>query len=131
MGSKDDVHAAWESSKKKLIQLEKWETKMLCNQACINWTEFGDRNSKFFHALIKERRKNKTIELARSDGTLISNAAEIGNEAQTFFADFFSASPYHLDETLFDRIQRSVTKYVTRSSVPSLPKMKFGMLFST
>lgn len=77
MGWKDDVHAAWESSKKKLIQLEKWETKMLCNQACINWTEFGDRNSKFFHALIKERRKHQTIELARSDGTLISNAAEI------------------------------------------------------
>lgn len=36
MGWDDDVLADWETSKKKLIQLEKWETKMLCNQARID-----------------------------------------------------------------------------------------------
>lgn len=49
-GWRDEVHEAWESSKKELLQLEKWESEMLCNQARLDWTKFGDHNSKSFHA---------------------------------------------------------------------------------
>lgn len=36
------------------------------------------------------------------------NVAEIGVEAQVFFGDLFRASPYQMDETLFDEIPTSV-----------------------
>lgn len=56
-GWEDEVHQEWENCKKEILQVEKWESEMLCQQACMDWMKDGDRNSKFFHAVIKERRK--------------------------------------------------------------------------
>lgn len=36
MGWNDDVHAGWENSKKELLQLEKWESELLCNQTRLD-----------------------------------------------------------------------------------------------
>lgn len=104
----DTVHHEWESCKKEFLQVEKWESEMLCQQARMNWIKEGDRNSKFFHAVIKERRKKQVIQIVRPDGDTPSSASEIGARAHDFFADLFSVSPYHMEERLFDSISATV-----------------------
>lgn len=55
----------------------------------MDWLKEGDRNSKFFHAVIRERRKKQNIQIALPNGEVTNAAAEIGRIAQDFFADLF------------------------------------------
>lgn len=73
---------------------------MLCNHARLDWTKFGGRNTKYFHAIIKERRKYQAMQLARADESIISETKEIGEVAQVYFSALFTASPFHLGEVL-------------------------------
>lgn len=54
----------------------------------------GDRNTNFFHSVIKERRRKNTISLQQPDGEVIHNLEQIGGLAATYFAQLFSASQY-------------------------------------
>lgn len=107
-GWADGVHQEWEYCKKKILQVEKRESKMLCQQARMDWMIDGDRNFKFFHAVIKERRKKQIIQITRPNDETSTLSSEIGVMAQDFFADSFSATPYHMQERLFEFIPTSV-----------------------
>lgn len=82
---------------------------MLCNKARLDWARDGDRNSKYFHAVIRERRKRKLTQLTLANGDITTSPSEIGRLAVEFFSDLFTASPYHLDEELFANIQPRVS----------------------
>lgn len=51
----DAIHLAWENSRKALRQVQNWENQLLCQKARMAWTKDGDRNTRFYHAMIKER----------------------------------------------------------------------------
>lgn len=81
---------------------------MLCHQARMDWLNDGDQNSKFFHAVIKEKRKRQITQISLPTGEITTSAAEIGTMAQDFFADLFAATPYHLEASLFDSIEATI-----------------------
>lgn len=108
-GWADSVHQEWESRSRELVQIEAWENEMLCNKARLDWARDGDRNSKYFHAVIRERRKRKLTQLTLANGDITTSPSEIGRLAVEFFSDLFTASPYHLDEELFANIQPRVS----------------------
>lgn len=64
----------------------------------------GDRNTSFFDALLKVRRQQTKIKIARPDGGMISDPQEIGELAAQHFAELFKASEYHLSEELFQGV---------------------------
>lgn len=97
-------------AKKELIQVEKPECELRCQQARIVWATYGDRNSKFFHAVITERKRRNKIQLRQDDGAVITSATEIGHKAVEFFTDLFMASPYYLEEDLFVNINPKISE---------------------
>lgn len=104
----DDTHHAWKNRKTQILQVEKWETDLICHQARMNWLKDGDRNSIFFHAVIKEKQKRQTLQIALPNGDITTTAADIGAIAQEYFAELFSASPYHMEASLFNSIEETV-----------------------
>lgn len=61
-----DIHIEWENCKKELLQIEAWDNERLCTQARLDWTKYWDRNSRFCHAVIKERRQKQLIQIRTS-----------------------------------------------------------------
>lgn len=74
------------------------------------WMKKVDRNSKFFHAVIKEKRMRQVTQISKDSGDITSDPYEVGAMASEYYSDLFSASPYHLDNDLFEEIQPVVSK---------------------
>lgn len=66
-------------------QVESWENEMLCNKVRFDCTKEGDRNYKFYHAVIREPRKKQMIQFTSSNGDTTTSATEIGRTAVDFF----------------------------------------------
>lgn len=96
-------------ARRELKQVKAWERELLCHKGRMDWAKDGDRNSAFYHAVIRDRQKRHKIQLAREDESTATDALEIGNLAQAFFSELFTASPYHLDQTLFDGIHPGIS----------------------
>lgn len=105
----EDLHCQWENRKKELLQFESWENERLCTQARLDWAQHGYTNSKFFHAVSKERRHRQLIQIRQEDGQVTTNSKDIGKLAEQFYGDLFSPTPYHIEEDLFHHITESVT----------------------
>lgn len=95
----DNIHEQWDNKKWELQQVEAWENERLCYRM-----KEGDKNTKFFHMMIRERHQKQTIQIRLQDGTTTRDAKEIGELAELYFSKLFSASPYFLDEGLFSNI---------------------------
>lgn len=105
----DTIHAEWEHNKKELRQVETWENDLLCQKARMDWTKHGDRNTKFYHAFIKERQKRQLTQINMDNGEVTASASTMGALATEFFSNTFPASLYHLDRGLFEGVQPAIS----------------------
>ena len=63
-------------------------------KARIKWLQDGDRNSRFFHAVVAERRAKSVIHRIRSSaGEWLTDEAQISAEAVDYFTSLFLAEP--------------------------------------
>ena len=86
--------------KQKVLQAE-WEE--LCGReedywrqkSWESWLQEGDKNTKFFHMAVKQRRASKTIfQIGSLDSNdILSNATSIQNEGVKFFKDLLAPAP--------------------------------------
>lgn len=107
-GWSEEIHHEWENSKKQLQQLEAWENERLCSQQRMDWMKDGDKNSSFFHMVIKEKRRQNVTQIALSDGESTADAKIIGEHAEQFFRELFSSGEYYMEDTLFGVIQPAI-----------------------
>ncbi|XP_012845938.1 PREDICTED: uncharacterized protein LOC105965938 [Erythranthe guttata] len=105
----DDLFTECQKTKTDLVQQLEWENALLATKARVKWLEEGDRNTKYFHARIKERKKRNQITLKLDDGSFTSDCQLIGAKALAYFDDLFHATPYHLDQDLFSHVEAKVT----------------------
>ncbi|KAL0418888.1 UNVERIFIED_CONTAM: putative ribonuclease H protein [Sesamum radiatum] len=86
-----------------LIQALTTEAKFLKQKSCCKWLEAGERNSKYFHALVKKKRIRDSINRISVDNLDISNPEDIKNSAADFFCNLLSAraTPFTEPEFLF------------------------------
>ncbi|XP_071905685.1 uncharacterized protein [Coffea arabica] len=69
-----------------LIEEQFWSQK-----ARMRWLHSGDRNSKFFHVVVKQRRVQSAIYRIKDlQGSWVEKDEDIANEVITFFSDLFS-----------------------------------------
>lgn len=55
------------------------------------WLEGGDKNSKYFHAIVKQRKVQSIIhKIKNADGHWLESDNEIGEEAVCFFKQLFT-----------------------------------------
>lgn len=83
---------------------------MLRNKARLNWAKEGDRNSKYFHAIIRDWRKKQVTQLALDSGAITTDPTYIGMKAVNYYTELFSTSPYHLDFGLFEHITPCISE---------------------
>lgn len=107
---------------KKLQQVEAWENEPLSNQARMAWMRDGDKNSKFYHVVINEKRRSSTTQIARPDGT---DAKEIGELAEQYYKPLFQAGDYFLEDELFSGIHPAISHEENEQfcRIPSLEKI--------
>ena len=83
-----------------------WEQK-----SRTTWHTCGDRNTKFYHALTKQRRiQNKIIGLYNEDDNWVNSESEVEGVAVKYFTDLFqTASPAEFDSFL-EEVPTSITE---------------------
>lgn len=80
----------------------KYEESILKQKANIRWLEEGDANTKYFHAIINEKRRRRTLQrIQNSDGNWINEDENISREAIKYFSTLlqgeFEPEYHHLD----------------------------------
>ena len=79
-------------------------------KARVSWLREGDRNTQYFHACTKGRRKrNKILNLQRGDGTWTLNEQEIGVEVEEYYLGLFTSSGAQCLEEILHGIPHSIT----------------------
>lgn len=96
--------------KSEMSNLLRWEADLLYQKTREKWLKDGDRNTTFFHALIRERRRRSTIKITNTDGVVVTENKTLLEGAVNHFKEIFSASSYCIHEELFEGYPRSVTQ---------------------
>lgn len=125
-GWTDSGHQEWDESRRELVKVEAWENELLCSKVRLNWAP----NSKFFHAIIRDRRNRHMIQPELDNGEVTTAPSKIGRNAVSYFSDLFTASPYHLDANLFDTIDPCIPMKRIKVSIGCQQLTKFGKQFS-
>lgn len=96
--------------KKELLKEYKEEEKYWAQRSKDKWTVCGDRNTKFFHASVKERRaKNSIGKLLDENGIPQFSEAAKGEVASKYFTKLFSSSSSSNLQDFFQGFTPAVT----------------------
>lgn len=88
-----EVEADYLVTKAELGVWESREEIRLAQKANNKWLQEGDHNSKFFHAIVNQRRKTSTISsMQLVDGKVLNSLEVVHQGATRYFQDFLSAS---------------------------------------
>ncbi|KAL3627832.1 hypothetical protein CASFOL_028247 [Castilleja foliolosa] len=88
----------------------RWEAQLLKQKSRIKWLQDGDNNTSFFHAVIKDRRNHNLISIFDMQGVVTNDHKIVGEMAVDYFKDLFTATPYHLEQKLFEDIPKKVSE---------------------
>ncbi|KAL3637380.1 hypothetical protein CASFOL_018548 [Castilleja foliolosa] len=66
--------------KEQLQDNVRWESQLLQQKSRITWLQEGDRNTSFYHAVIKDRRKNNIIAIEDGIGDITSDHKIVGEK---------------------------------------------------
>nr|XP_027088617.1 uncharacterized protein LOC113709968 [Coffea arabica] len=101
-------------------------------KARVRWLRDGDRNSKFFHSVVAERRHRAVIHRVRgTDGEWIEEEVQIGEAAVRFFQELFMADSDPSPQQIMDLVPELVTAQdnVMLTEIPLLEEVK-GIVFA-
>ncbi|XP_027062868.1 uncharacterized protein [Coffea arabica] len=80
------------------------------HKAKLQWLSNGDRNSKFFHAVVTKRRHKAVIHRIRSrSGEWLEAEVEIAKEVVSYFQELFSTNSGPLHSQVLDVIPKQLT----------------------
>lgn len=108
--------------KSDMAKLLRWDSYLLYQKTREKWVTEGDRNIKFFHALIKDRRRRNTIKLTKANGEVIADNKELLEGAVNYFQAIFSSSPFWMKEELFDGYQSCISEEINKQ-LETIPDM--------
>ncbi|GJS45072.1 RNA-directed DNA polymerase, eukaryota, reverse transcriptase zinc-binding domain protein [Tanacetum coccineum] len=71
--------------------IDRMESMDLFQKARIKWDIEGDKNTKFFHSLIKQNRRRQAIQGIMVDGTWVSNSVQVKEAIFDFYKEKFQS----------------------------------------
>ncbi|XP_071927455.1 uncharacterized protein [Coffea arabica] len=87
----EEFHVQLSKAQAELRHALSIEEQFWSQKARIKWLAKGDRNSRYFHAVVKQRRAQGRIHrIKNSNGIWVETNAEIVSEAITYFSDIFT-----------------------------------------
>ncbi|XP_012857061.1 PREDICTED: uncharacterized protein LOC105976337 [Erythranthe guttata] len=107
------------------IEEDFWKQKAACR-----WATDGERNSKFFHSLVKKKRCVNRIHSISHGDSVLTSAQEIKDSGVDFFSKLLTddmPSLLPVDESLFSAPQRDFSSVSTRPSVEEIKDAVFGI----
>ncbi|KAL2527111.1 Uncharacterized protein Adt_12165 [Abeliophyllum distichum] len=121
--TREEMHRAYANLNNLLSQEEAfWRQK-----SGIKWLREGDRNSKYFHAVVKKKRsKNKITQIRNTEGRLITDVEEIQNSAVNYFQNILSREPTEDCSELLEAIPNIITVEENRNlnTAPTIEELK-------
>ncbi|XP_071900970.1 uncharacterized protein [Coffea arabica] len=122
----DEAHLELQQAQANLNWQLAIEEQFCSQKARVKWLQHGDRNSRYFHSVVKHRRFQSRIhKIQDSVGGWVMDDEGIGREAVRFFSKLFSADPVadchllHVIPNLGDEINNTRLE-----EVPSLEEVK-------
>ncbi|XP_071933165.1 uncharacterized protein [Coffea arabica] len=107
-----------------VVEEEFWRQK-----AHVKWLCDGDRNTRFFQAVVTERRRKSVIHrIRKSDGVWVDDESSICNEAVNFFQTLFTEDGGMTSSDMLEVIPRLLTE-TDNGMAPSLQEVK-DVIFS-
>lgn len=102
------------------LEEEYWRTK-----SRILWLQAGDRNTKYFHAKVKQRRSyNRIIFLQDEKGKVYKKAKDIFSHIQYYFSHLFPSSGSIISSSLMEGIPRTVTEEINSRLTEPITEME-------
>ncbi|XP_050379729.1 uncharacterized protein LOC126797093 [Argentina anserina] len=80
------------------------QEKFLCDKSRIKWLTEGDRNSSFFHAIVKVRHLKHSLSSMRDGNSIIDDPKEISDHVLNYFNDIFTADSFVRDTGLVSQV---------------------------
>ncbi|XP_027166019.1 uncharacterized protein LOC113765985 [Coffea eugenioides] len=114
--------------KKQLKEAYSKEEQYWAQKARIDWLREGDKNTKFFHACVKgRRRKNRMLNIQKEDGTWTKSEEEFGKEVADYYRVLFSSSGsegiaeilYGIPPTITTEMNATLTREVDGMKIKS------------
>lgn len=98
---------AWTQLRSQLDDVYKIEEEYWARKSRIEWLQAGDRNTKYFHAITRQKRRRNQIErLEKKEGGVCEGVKEIGQEIAKYFNTLFTTSIPFGDEDILEGIPR-------------------------
>ena len=119
----DDIKTSTTENKKQQVQEMKWQLKKAYEdeeaywnqKSRLRWLKEGDKNTQFFHATVKGRRKrNKIQNLRMANGEWTANEDELGKEVANYYKDLFKSSATGELEVILDGIPVTITEQINK-----------------
>ncbi|KAK2647816.1 hypothetical protein Ddye_015305 [Dipteronia dyeriana] len=108
-GFSDDLFRLETAALADLDSALKQQEIFLKEKSRVRWLAEGDRNSNFFHSLLKRRRGNKTLSSIQIGENISNDPMDIGEHVSSFYQHLFS-----------DPVNNSLDLSIIREHVPSL-----------
>lgn len=93
----------------------------------IKWLQDGDGNTKFFHALVKNKKQSQIIDhMVLENGEMLQSADEVHEGAVQFFQQLLAVSPISIEESDLDLLTPAITaeENVSLYKAPTLEEVK-------
>ncbi|KAL6126088.1 hypothetical protein ACLB2K_074139 [Fragaria x ananassa] len=81
-----------------------------CDKSRVKWLTEGDRNTSFFHAMVKVRQLKQSLSIMRYGGCIIDDPKDINDHVVIYFKDLFTADSAVRDTGLVAQV---IPKLVT------------------
>ncbi|XP_019190133.1 PREDICTED: uncharacterized protein LOC109184574 [Ipomoea nil] len=91
-------------------------------KARIKWLREGDANTRYFHAVVKDRHRRQRISSVKNSGLLLTTQEDIQQEAVNFYTTLFSAEDCPGSSALVDCLSSGLTDREAQSLLAPLSR---------
>ncbi|OMO52105.1 reverse transcriptase [Corchorus capsularis] len=96
--------------KREVDELWQMEERFWHQRSRLNWINYGDRNTHFFHSTtVQRRRRNSITRIMNNDGVWLTEEEEIRNFILNSYKELFRAGELEDVEEVLDSVERVIT----------------------
>ncbi|XP_071923061.1 uncharacterized protein [Coffea arabica] len=125
MGQQADKKGRLSALERQLTEAYKKEETYWGQNTKVQWLKEEDRNTKYFHAMIEEKRRRNNISiLQRGDGTWCKSEGEVEGEINEYFRKVFTSNNPRQFDAILSGIPRMITGQMNNKLTKPVSEME-------